>query len=313
MRNRHVQTILGHLWVGPQFRHPTVRHLVPVVDGDQLVLHDALPERWRRGDPIAVLLHGLGGCHLSGHQQRLAQDLLARDVRSVRVDLRGAGAGLQYARKAYHAGRSDDLRAVLAEVHSWSPESPLLVMGVSMGGNIVLKLLAEAATEPVPGLQRALAIGPPIDLSLCAALLKRKGNLLYNRWFTRLLLRQERARQRAFPDLPRLPFRGGMTLREFDDLYTAPRNQFADAEDYYRRASSFPLLDRIQLPSAIVTARDDPFIAVEPFEEARLPACVELHITAHGGHLGFLGDRESRATRAIENWCVRWLLEPFKT
>src|SRR5215510_7652822 len=129
LRNRHVQTIIGHLWCGPRFRHPTQKHIVSLADGDRLVLHDAVPEGWLPGLPIAVLIHGLGGCHDSGHLRRFAHLLTARRVRTVRADLRGTGEGLRLARKGYHAGRSDDLRAILEAAHAWSPASPLWLIG----------------------------------------------------------------------------------------------------------------------------------------------------------------------------------------
>jgi predicted alpha/beta-fold hydrolase len=308
LRNRHLQTLIGHLWSGPPFREPSHKHRVPLGDGDQLVAHDSTPAAWRSGDPIAVLVHGLGGCHDSGHLRRLARLLAPRGVRTVRVDLRGTGDGLPLARKAYHAGCSEDVRAVLEMVHGLAPESPVWLVGVSLGANIVLKLAAEAADRPVPGLQRVLALGPPIDMPRCSVLMARRGNRFYNRYFARILVSQAIQRQRLFPDTPSVQFPRRATLRVFDELYTAPRNGFAGADDYYRRVSSFPLIASIHLPVLILTARDDPFIAVEPFEELRLPACVELHIIPRGGHLGFVGRDHLGGMRWAEAKVVDWLV-----
>jgi predicted alpha/beta-fold hydrolase len=308
LRNRHVQTIVGHLWSGPRFRHPTRKHVLSLADGDRLVLHDAEPTGWPPGQPISVLVHGLGGCHDSGHLRRFARLLTARGVRTVRVDLRGTGEGLKLARKGYHAGCSDDLRTILEAVHRWSPTSPLWLLGVSLGGNVVLKLAGEAAAQPVPGLARVVALGPPIDMPRCSVLMSRRGNLFYNRYFARILVRQALERQEQFPDEPRVRFPRRPTLRIFDDLYTAPRNGFANADDYYRRASSSPLLPAIQHRTLILTARDDPFIAVEPFEELCLPGNVDLRIVAHGGHLGFVGRDPLGGMRWGEALVSRWLL-----
>ncbi len=99
-----------------------------------------------------------------------------------------------------------------------------------------------------------------------------------------------------------------MTMRLFDDLYTAPRCGFADALDYYHRASSLPLIPRIELPALVLTARDDPFIAVEPFEGLRAPANVEVRIAERGGHLGFLGPDGAGGFRWAESFATAWAL-----
>ncbi len=309
LRNRHLQTIVGHLWAGPRFRHPARKHLVPLSEGDQLVIHDATPERWREGDPIAVMIHGLGGCHDSGHLRRFAHLLTARDVRTIRADLRGTGDGLALARKTYHAGRSDDVRAILEVVHALSPLSPLLLLGVSLGGNMVLKLAGESAVSPIAGLQRIVALGPPIDLLRCSVLMARRSNLLYNRYFARLLVDQVQQRHTLFPELPRIVFPKRPTLRIFDELYTATRNGFASADDYYARSSSVPLIPAIPLPTLILTARDDPFVDVAPFDELHPPANVDLRIVDRGGHLGFVGRDALGGMRWGEALVVRWLLD----
>ncbi len=115
-------------------------------------------------------------------------------------------------------------------------------------------------------------------------------------------------RQKHFPDLPPLDFPKRMTMRLFDDLYTAPRCGFNDALDYYRRGSSLPLLERIQVPTFILTARDDPFIAVEPFERLEVPGHIRVRIVPHGGHVGFLGWDGAGGIRWAERRLVEWVL-----
>jgi predicted alpha/beta-fold hydrolase len=100
-----------------------------------------------------------------------------------------------------------------------------------------------------------------------------------------------------------------MRLRQFDELYTAPRCGFAGAADYYRRASSLRLISYIGVPTFILTARDDPFICSEPFDELRPPPAVELHVLDHGGHLGFLGPDGAWGIRWAERRLAEWLLD----
>ncbi len=309
LRNAHVQTLLGVLVPGLDCPVPDRRHLVRLPDGDALVLHNNTPLGWKVGDPLALLVHGLSGSHASAHIRRLAALLLTRRVRVVRMDLRGAGTGLRLARNVYHAGRSSDIRAALEEIHTWSPPSPLLAVGLSLGGALVLRMAGESAHRPPPGLKRLVAVSPPIDLPRCCDLLAQPRNRIYEDNFCRDLLFDARQRQRLFPDLPPLRFPSGrLTLRTFDDWYTAPRSGFLDAMDYYRRASSAPLIPNIVQPALILTARDDPFIAVEPFEELKTPSNVLVRIVDHGGHLGFLGWDGEGGFRWAERRIVDWLL-----
>jgi predicted alpha/beta-fold hydrolase len=239
--------------------------------------------------------------------QRLAGLLLAHGLRTLRIDLRGAGHSLPLSRRCYHGGCSDDLRAALETIHGWNPASPLTLIGISLGGNIALKLAGEAAEWPVPGLARVAALAPPLDLERCVDLLSLAKNRLYETFFVRELIGQARQRQRHFPDLPPLSFPRRMTMRLFDELYTAPSGGFAGALDYYRRASSLPVLDRITVPALILTARDDPFIAIEPFEGLQPMPHLRMEILAQGGHLGFLGWDGIGGFRWAERRLVEWV------
>ncbi len=122
------------------------------------------------------------------------------------MELRGTGEGLPLARGVYHGGRSADVRAALAHMHDLSPRSPLLLMGVSLGGHLALGVAGEVPQHPVPGLRRVAALSPPVDLGLCAGLLGRPNNWIYEEMFVRCVLDDARRRQRYFPDLPPLRF-----------------------------------------------------------------------------------------------------------
>jgi len=310
LSNPHVQTLLGHYLPGPRLTQPSQEHVLWLPDGDGLVLHDSVPPAWFPGDRIALLLHGLSGSANSGQVRRLAHGLLEKGLRVVRLDMRGAGRGLPLARRCYHGGRSADVRAALAEVHRWSPASPLVLVGVSLGGNIALRLAGEAAEQPVPGLERVAALAPPIDLERCATLLTRPRNRPYEKFFLRDLILSAQQRQRLFPDLPSLRLPRRMTMRLFDDLYTAPRSGFADALDYYRTASSHRLIEHIPVPALILAARDDPFIAVEPFEQLKVPDHITVRILRHGGHVGFVGWDGQGGFRWAERRLVEWISHP---
>ena len=303
--NGHLQTLAGFLWKGRPFWHLTRRFILRLPDGDALVLHDSTPPGWSNGDPVALLIHGMGGDSRSGYVQRVGASLYRAGVRVVRIDLRGTGAGFGLAKGFYHGGRTEDLRSALGELHRWAPGSPLWVIGFSLGGNLALKLAGEAATEPVARLARIAVVAPPIDIPRCSELISQPRNRVYDRFFANQLVRLARIRQRYYPDPPLPDFPPNLTLRQFDDLFTAPRCGFVDALDYYRRSSSFPHIPHIEVPTLIMTARDDPFVAVEPFEELSAPAHVRVEIHRRGGHLGFLGPGGERwAERRIVNWLL---------
>lgn len=309
LRNAHLQTLFGNLLPGPSLPVSARVHQVPLPDGDRLMIYDSAPARWQPGQPIAVVVHGLGGSHRSPVVLRMARLLLMHGLRVVRLDLRGAGRGITLARRPYNAGSSADVRAVIETAARWSPDSPIYLLGFSLGGNIVLKLAGEATDAPLPPLARVVSVAPPIDLQRCSALLELPHNRFYQNRFLKELLTLARRRQVYFPDLPRVRFPHPLTLRRYDDLYTAPRSGYADAAEYYLRASSLSLISRIGVRTLIVTARDDPFVAVEPFEELVPRENIELRIIDHGGHLGFLGWDGVGGIRWADRRVVEWLLD----
>jgi predicted alpha/beta-fold hydrolase len=133
-------------------------------------------------------------------------------------------------------------------------------------------------------------------------------NPIYDRYFVRRLVEQVGQLQRANPDVPRQRFPRKMTLRNFDEIYTAPRGGFRDAMDYYHQAAPLPLMDDIRIPTFVLTAADDPFVDVSPFRELPAKPQREIHIAERGGHLGFLGWDGAGGVRWAERQLAEWLL-----
>ena len=225
----------------------------------------------------------------------------------LRMDLRGVGAGEKLAQRTYHGGCSDDVRAVASFFRQENPNAPLILLGMSLGGNIVLKLAGEAATNPLTGLHAVAALAPPIDMVACAYMIAQPRNHLYEQYFVRHLKDQVRRNRRHHSQAARLRFPRHLTMRLFDELVTAPSWGFADAMDYYRRASALPVVGQISVPAFILTARDDPFIAVESFESLQTGPATEVHIIERGGHLGFLGRDGAGGFRWAEQRLVEWI------
>jgi predicted alpha/beta-fold hydrolase len=216
------------------------------------------------------------------------------------MNLRGAGSGYGISRTFYHGGRSEDPRAVVEWVARRAPGSPIGLVGFSLGANIVLKLAGEAAGEPVDGLDCVVAANPPIDLKAACEHIRRPQGRIYDRNFIRLLKVEEERLRFAFPELDPCDFSRAGNLFAFDDVYTAPRNGFRDADEYYARSSSAPLIPEIKLPGLVVHAADDPFIPVESFLTVQFPGQLALELNPYGGHLGYM----SRVARGGDH---RWL------
>jgi uncharacterized protein len=314
LRGGHAQTVAGVYLPGVAFSYRAQQHRVPLADGDQLVLHDDRPPNWCDGDFTVMMIHGLGGTHLSGYMRRIAGRLYDLGVRVFRLDLRGAGAGASLAKLPYHSGRSDDAAAAIESIARLCPGSPTAVIGFSLGGNIVLKLLGETGDKDCGNLVSGLAIAPPVELDTCCQRIQQRDNRMYDRRFVRLLLNQHYERIQRVPGTPPMPFqRRPRTLLELDDSFTGPINGFANAANYYRACSSNRFVPGIRKPTLIITAADDPIIPVVIFDRLDRPACVSLHIAAGGGHLGFISRGGADPDRRWMDWRILdWVRQQAK-
>lgn len=313
-RNGHVQTLAGMYvyspWAGRHNPESCLSTSGEVVldDGDRLAYHDDLPAGWKPGDRVALLLHGLSGSHASPYMSRIARLLNQKNVRTVRLDWRGCGAGVALARYTYHSGRSNDLLATIADIGIRCPGSPITVIGFSLGGNVTLKLLGEprGTAEGLAQVDRAIAVCPPIDLSTTVKSLRKGLRKLYDRYFCKACIRDVRHRQRLRPDAvvpdgwyahpPR-------TLYEFDETFTAPVSGFASAADYYAKSSSNQFLTTIKIPTLVIAAQDDPIVPFGQFEAADYSSTTKLLAPRHGGHMGFC---TARGLGWLDHHIVAW-------
>lgn len=309
-RNGHTQTLVASLFFSTRIQETATQHRVPLCDGDQLVLHDDRPADWSPGDGAVLMIHGLAGNHQSKYMQRIASKLNALGVRTFRMDLRGCGAGLALARHPYHSGRSDDALAALGAIQHLCPDSPLAIVGFSLGGNITLKLLGEAPEGVPSAIRAAVAVNPPIDLQACVDRLHTGLSRWYDRYFVKQVLRQIADRLRVVPDalttdLSIAP-RG---MRELDERFTAPLCGFGSAENYYRQCSSGQFLPAIQVPTLVLASLDDPLVPGGPFQTVPVSQDVTIRLSRHGGHLGFLCGPRTMPDRYWMDWqVVDWIV-----
>jgi predicted alpha/beta-fold hydrolase len=305
----HLQTLAAYQFSGKVRPYRAVQRRVPLADGDQLVLHDDCPASWRPGDRTALMVPVFSGNHMSPYVARPAATLAERGVRVFRMNLRGCGAGEGLARSPVHAGDSPDLAASLKYIAQLCPGSPTTIVGVSLGGSLILKLVGECGDSPPGGLDSALAASPPIDWPLCAANMHRLLNRFYDRRILRSLLERLRSHLERTPglrvDFPRRP----RCCDEFHAWFTAPAAGYASLDEYYRAMSAAPLLHRVRVPTLIISSRDDPLLPVQQFEEAACSPWVQLALTRYGGHAGFV----ARAGIDPSRWWLDWRIVDWVT
>lgn len=267
-------------------------------DGDRLHavmhLHPDDPERRR---PVVLHLHGLEGSAEARYQRGMSAKAYAAGFHSLRLNFRNCGDTEHLARALYHGRSTDDVLAVLAALRERWGFSTLYATGVSLGANLLLRLLADAGATPPAGLAGAVAVSPPVDMSMTGVALDRGLNRGYSAYFLGLLKRKMRRKYRLSPGGEELApiiakLRRVRTLRAFDELVTAPLSGYADAEAYYAHASSGDDLDRIQVPTLLIHAQDDPFLPFAMYAPRTEAIAANPYLAtlfpAHGGHVGFL-------------------------
>jgi predicted alpha/beta-fold hydrolase len=184
-----------------------------------------------------------------------------------------------------------DVAHVVHELEAVDGLPALAVAGYSLGGNLALKLAAEYGRHAPRVLCAVAAVSPIIEIAQCVDALERPANVLYQWNFVKDLKRRMRRKEQVHPghfDLTRLD--AVRTVREFDEVFTAPYFGFRSAADYYHRASALRIIDRIQVPALVMTAEDDPFVPAAPFFDPRITSnpAIELRVCRHGGHCGFV-------------------------
>lgn len=295
MRNAHLQTLAGNF---------LPRNLVLPIPENELV--EVEPER--DGLPVSrvlcqshwqpegarntvLLLHGLEGSSASQYVRGNAARFYAAGWNVVRMNMRNCGGTERECPTLYHSGLSADVHAVVRHFQRIRDAQRWALVGYSMGGNLVLKLAGELGEAAAPLIISVAGVSPVIDLAPSADALHEPANRIYEWKFLRGLVNRYARKCELFPQIfdPQRSH-NVRSIREFDEYVMAPNCGFAGADDYYYRAASARVADRIAVPALILHALDDPFIRLLPETRATLLAnpCVHLVETEHGGHCAFL-------------------------
>jgi predicted alpha/beta-fold hydrolase len=239
------------------------------------------------GRALVVLVHGLTGCEESAYILESARYFLNIGYPVLRLNLRGSAATQPPCREHYHAGRDEDLAAVLDQLTGRAElQAGLVLIGFSLGGNMVLKFLASRGLD-YP-LCCAISVSSPINLAAAAERFLQPRNHFYHAWFLRHM-KQDAIAAKGLGVREARTIRTARTIYEFDDRVVALRNGFQGAQDYYRRCSAVQFIGDIRVPTLVIYALDDPWIPAEdylnidwaenPYLSPLLPLC--------GGHVGF--------------------------
>jgi uncharacterized protein len=311
LSNGHLQTIVGNFLRRPPFDAPTTAETVEVdpSDASRILCHcHWQPELVRADRLTAVLVHGLEGSSDSRYIRGIAARAWNAGMNVVRMNMRNCGGSDELTPTLYHSGRSADVAAVVRHFTKRFDLHRVALIGYSMGGNLVLKHAGEWGAQPP--IVAVAAVCPAIDLAAGADALHEPANRVYEFHFLRGLMRRLRRKAALFPGIYKIDNVGPIrSIRDFDQKIVAPHCGFRDADDYYYRAASARVIDRIAVPTLILCAQDDPFIRLFPDTRERILA--NPHITfvesRHGGHCAFLGRGSGDDIHWAEAAVVRYL------
>ena len=310
---RHVHTVYPYLFlrrVPPVYR----REVLELPDGDFVDVDWLEPPGTSDASPLVILLHGLEGSSRSAYAVAILEAATARGWRGVVPHWRGCGGTPNRLARAYHSGDYAELDHLLGAIRSRRGGAPLFAVGVSLGGNVLLNWLGRERDKSRAWLKAAASVSAPIDLVASGTALDRGLNRIYARNFLKTLVPRALEKLRRYPGLySEERVRRVRTIREFDDLVTAPLHGFTGVMDYWGRASSKPWLREIALPTLILNARNDPFVPGDSLPgPSDVSASVTLDQPRTGGHVGFVsggfpGSLDGLTTRLLN------FLAPFGT
>ena len=278
----HLQTIWPTL-IKRKVIIPFTRERFELKDGDFVDLF------WcgKGNSPILLILHGLEGSSQSHYVFGLAQAMVNRGWRAVAMEFRGCSQDPNRLTRRYHSGDTGDMEEVLLAIQQREPNTPLCAVGFSLGGNVLLKWLGESDNQPI---KAAAAISVPFELAQVSSQFDKGFSKIYRYQFLKSLKKSAKkivGIEKTGIDLTVL--NQIKSLKDFDRLITAPLHGFIDDTDYYQRCSSRAFLSTIKIPTLILHAKDDPFIAADCIPNSdELSPFVKLELQEQGGHLGFI-------------------------
>jgi uncharacterized protein len=306
----HAQTIASHLF-SRKNQLPAGERVFIQVEADVQVLCVCHWQAERQSATTLILVHGLEGSSDSQYVVGTADKAWAAGMNIVRMNVRNCGGTEKLAATLYHSGMSDDIDRVVRFFIERDRLPAIFLAGFSMGGNQVMKLAGEWSDDYPREVIGAATISPAMDLGISADAIHDARNRLYEWRFLLSLRGRMKRKVELFPDKFKIERWWWKSIRDFDDALTAPAFGFADASDYYDRASSSRVLERIRVPSLVIHAKDDPFIrvATTTYEKLAANPWIRFYETEHGGHCAFLDEPRGHDGRWAERQILRFCQE----
>ncbi len=261
--------------------------------------------------PLLVLFHGLEGSSASHYAQAFAHWAAGHGWRMAVPHFRGCSGELNLAPRAYHSGDFEEIGWVLARLRERHP-GPIAAVGISLGGNALLRWAEEAGDSAVQTVAAVAAVSSPIDLAAGGHAIGAGFNRqVYTRMFLRSMKPKALRKWAQHPGLfDRARLLAARDLYEFDNVFTAPLHGFRDTDDYWQRGSAKPHLHRIRVPALLLNARNDPFVPAACLPHRReVGTFVTLWQPAHGGHVGFPGGRWPGHVHTLPEQVMGWMAQ----
>ncbi|MBS1486275.1 MAG: alpha/beta fold hydrolase [Bacteroidetes bacterium] len=276
--NRHLETIYPALFRSVPLTYR--RERITTADNDFLDLD------WLNGGftKLLILSHGLEGNSHRAYIKGMARHFFKNGFDVLAWNYRGCSGEMNHALRFYHSGATDDLQEVITHALRQG-YSEIYLIGFSLGGNLTLKYLGERSIDE--RIKAAVAFSVPLELYSSCLKISNSSNRIYAQRFLRSLKKKVKEKSSKMKNLDVSKIDSIKTLYEFDNLYTAPLHGFANALDYYRQSSAIHFLKNIQIPTLLVSAKNDPFLSHECFPDTNENKMLHQEYPTHGGHVGF--------------------------
>lgn len=306
----NLQTIWPALYsrrvFGPHPQYRRERWQTPDLD---FIDVDWLAQPATAQQPLLVLFHGLEGTSRSHYAEAFADYAQTRGYAYAVPHFRGCSGELNLAPRAYHSGDYEEIGWMLSQFRQ-QHSGPIMAVGVSLGGNALLRWAEEAGSTAGATVEAVAAVCSPIDLAAGGYAIGRGFNRwVYTRMFLNTMVPKAMQKLAQFPGLfDGDALQAAKDLYEFDNLFTAPLHGFKSTEDYWARGSAKPHLARIRVPALVVNARNDPFVPAWSLpSQSEVGEFVTLWQPAHGGHVGFPQGRLPGHVRTMPEVVGNWM------